>query len=150
MTTEQSLETIAGRLAWVRERAGLTKNGLSESAGLDRAVVRLVEAGERLDPQTSTTTRVSRKLGIEPGWLADGLGPLVAKRPELDPRDPEHEAAIVEYLRAFHAGTADVAVERAHAPAPSTRAAHERTSALHVDRSEEFAQVRPTLIPGVG
>jgi transcriptional regulator with XRE-family HTH domain len=92
-------KTLADRIEYARELAGLTPRGLSIIAGLDPTHVRLIEDGERPDPRSSTISKLANALGLTTDWLLDGRGP--------EP-DPEVIRSAVEAARAS-ANTHDAA-----------------------------------------
>jgi len=68
------MRTLAKRLAWAREKSGLSQRKLSELSGLTARHVALIEAGERDNPELKTLHALADTLGISVGWLANGEG----------------------------------------------------------------------------
>lgn len=74
MSPVEAIDSLPARLRWARETAGLSKRALSDLAGLDPSHVRLIEAGDRLDPRVDTLGGIARVLGTTVDWLAFGNG----------------------------------------------------------------------------
>jgi transcriptional regulator with XRE-family HTH domain len=71
---------IGDRLAAVRELSGLSAAALGEKAGLSRAIVSMIESGERKNPNSKTISALAHVLGVSVGWLIDGVGPEPTKK----------------------------------------------------------------------
>ncbi len=69
-----SLDSLAERLRWLREQAGLPKRTLSNLARLDPSHVRSIEKGTRVNPQSDTVVALAEVLGCTTDWLLRGLG----------------------------------------------------------------------------
>ena len=68
-------EGVATRLQSARVELGLSMRALARSAGLTDTAVRSTETGSTI-PGLETTERLAVALGVSPGWLAYGLGPV--------------------------------------------------------------------------
>ncbi len=66
---------VAARLRSARVESGLSMRALARSAGLTDTAVRSTETGSTI-PGLETTERLAVALGVSPGWLAYGLGPV--------------------------------------------------------------------------
>ncbi len=66
---------VAARLHSARVESGLSMRALARSAGLTDTAVRTTETGSTI-PGLETTERLAVALGVSPGWLAYGLGPV--------------------------------------------------------------------------
>ena len=141
------MDSIPKRLAFIRGLAELKPRKLSVLAGLHPTHARLIEKGDREDPSSSATAGLARACGVEPGWLIDGIGPIIATRPELDPSREADIPAIREHIRATVEGRARVT--------PSDDADEEPTKAPEFQpargghTSNDFAGPRDS-IAGVG
>lgn len=81
---EGQLRLFGANLRTVREQAGLTQQGLSEVARLDRAAISFIERGKR-SPDMATLLRIARALNTTPAKLVNEIG---AEGPNLrGPRD---------------------------------------------------------------
>ena len=68
-------EGVASRLRQTRAARGLTMRALARAAGLTDTAVRSTEAGTSM-PSIATVEAFAIALGVSPGWLAYGLGPM--------------------------------------------------------------------------
>ena len=68
-------EGVASRLRETRTARGLTMRALARAAGLTDTAVRSTETGASL-PILATAEALAIALGVSPGWLAYGLGPM--------------------------------------------------------------------------
>lgn len=68
-------EGIAERLRQQRTVRGLTMRAVSELAGLSHPTTRSTESGTTI-PTIATAEALANALGVSPGWLAYGLGPV--------------------------------------------------------------------------
>lgn len=66
---------VAARLRATRTERGLTILALADSAGLSHNAVRSTETGASI-PSIATAEAFAIALGVSPGWLAYGLGPV--------------------------------------------------------------------------
>lgn len=64
---------FAARLRLARKQSGLTRLALAQKAGVSDAIVRYLEADERL-PTVETIARLAAALGLSAAWLAFGQG----------------------------------------------------------------------------
>lgn len=65
---------LASRLWQVRTQRGLSVLALAQAAGLSHTAVGNIERGTV--PNVATAESLARALGVSPGWLAYGLGPM--------------------------------------------------------------------------
>jgi transcriptional regulator with XRE-family HTH domain len=73
----KELTTLATRLKYARERAGLTATAVAARADLDLSQVSRYEKGERVEGiEAATVIRLARALGVPVGWLAADEGTL--------------------------------------------------------------------------
>jgi transcriptional regulator with XRE-family HTH domain len=68
-------EGVASRLRQTRAARGLTMRALARAAGLTDTAVRSTETGASM-PGIATVEAFAIALGVSPGWLAYGLGPM--------------------------------------------------------------------------
>ncbi len=68
-------EGVAPRLRETRTARGLTMRALARAAGLTDTAVRSTETGASM-PSIATVEAFAIALGVSPGWLAYGLGPM--------------------------------------------------------------------------
>jgi len=68
-------EGVASRLRETRTARGLTMRALARAAGLTDTAVRSTETGASM-PGIATVEAFAIALGVSPGWLAYGLGPM--------------------------------------------------------------------------
>lgn len=68
-------EGVAPRLRETRTARGLTMRALARAAGLTDTAVRSTETGASM-PGIATVEAFAIALGVSPGWLAYGLGPM--------------------------------------------------------------------------
>jgi transcriptional regulator with XRE-family HTH domain len=68
-------EGVASRLRETRLARGLTMRALARAAGLTDTAVRSTETGASM-PGIATVEAFAIALGVSPGWLAYGLGPM--------------------------------------------------------------------------
>ena len=66
---------LGSRLVSVRTERGLTKADLAEATGLSSAAILGIERGA--EARVDTVERIAKALGVSPGWLAYGVGPMV-------------------------------------------------------------------------
>ena len=66
---------LGSRLASVRAERGLTKADLVEATGLSSAAILGIERGA--EARVDTVERIAKALGVSPGWLGYGIGPMV-------------------------------------------------------------------------
>lgn len=68
------MQTIGERIAQARSLSGLSAAALGEKAGLSKAIVSMLEGGQRENPHVNTISAIARVLGIRVEWLIDGTG----------------------------------------------------------------------------
>lgn len=68
-------EGVPGRLRSARIQKDMTMRALSEVAGLSHPTARSTESGASM-PTIATAEALANALGVSPGWLAYGLGPI--------------------------------------------------------------------------
>jgi transcriptional regulator with XRE-family HTH domain len=74
---DEQLARFGENMREARKRAGLSQIDLSLRAQLDRAAVSFLERAERA-PDLSTIVRVARAIGVKPGALLAGIGPVAS------------------------------------------------------------------------
>ena len=67
-------EGMGDRLLMIREQRGLTKAALAELSGFSPGAILGIERGGQAGVDTIET--LAKALGVSPGWLAYGLGPM--------------------------------------------------------------------------
>ena len=75
------MKTFAERLAWARDKRGLSRAALDEMADLScghSAKLERAKPGIREQPSAATVSKLARALGVEMDWLLNG-----GKRPEM-------------------------------------------------------------------
>ena len=70
---------VASRLRQIRTARGLTVLALATAAGLSHSAVRSTETESSI-PSIATVEAFAIALGVSPGWLAYGLGPVELRR----------------------------------------------------------------------
>ncbi len=65
---------LGSRLSSIRTERGLTKAALVDATGLSSAAILGIERGA--EARVDTVERIAKALGVSPGWLAYGLGPM--------------------------------------------------------------------------
>jgi transcriptional regulator with XRE-family HTH domain len=68
-------EGVSTRLHTTRIAKDMTMRALSEKAGLSHPTARSTESGASM-PTIATVEALANALGVSPGWLAYGLGPV--------------------------------------------------------------------------
>jgi transcriptional regulator with XRE-family HTH domain len=68
------MNTIGERIAHARRMSGLSAAALGERAGFSKAIVAMLEGGQRENPHVNTVTAIARVLGVRVEWLIDGTG----------------------------------------------------------------------------
>lgn len=82
------LSTLAGRLAYAREKRGLTQTDLADAAKMKQPAVSKIE--KKLMHRTTAIARLAAALGVPAEWLerGEGLEPVWAKgEPKRPPAD---------------------------------------------------------------
>lgn len=76
MSTRQTERwtTLAERLQWARDRAGISQQEVADGAGVSRVAIGQVESGSTLRPAADTMKRIATKLKVSLEWLIDGTG----------------------------------------------------------------------------
>jgi SOS-response transcriptional repressor LexA len=107
------VKTIGERLAWARERRGLSQPALAKLAGVSQGTIGNIEAGTRHNPRELLA--IAAAAGVQAEWLKSGKGPR-------DPDDnvsellPRRRVPLISWVRAgrideisdqFHPGDAD-------------------------------------------
>lgn len=70
------MKTLAKRLRYCREGAGLSQSALARAVGIKPQAVQLIEAGRVEKPRHLLA--LATALGVNPTWLLDGDGPMTA------------------------------------------------------------------------
>jgi len=65
---------LGSRLSSIRTERGLTKAALVDATGLSSAAILGIERGA--EARVDTVERIAKALGVSPGWLAYGVGPM--------------------------------------------------------------------------
>lgn len=68
------MDTLASRVAYLRQSSGLAPSALSLLAGLSSGHVGMVERGLVADISTATAQAICRVTGASPAWLLLGEG----------------------------------------------------------------------------
>ena len=68
-------EGVSTRLHTTRIAKDMTMRAVSEKAGLSHPIARSTESGASM-PTIATVEALANVLGVSPGWLAYGLGPV--------------------------------------------------------------------------
>ena len=67
--------TVAARVRWAREKAGVSARELARLAGLDAEThVSAIEANEARDVRASVGVALAHVLGVSVDWLLAGIG----------------------------------------------------------------------------
>lgn len=77
------MKTFAERLAWARDKRGLSRAALDEVADLScghSAKLERAKPGKRDMPSAVTVSKLAHALGVSSEWLLNG-----GKRPEMRP-----------------------------------------------------------------
>ena len=67
--------TLASRVKWARDIAGVSQERLAETCGLSGAHISLIEADKRRNLTWQTLARLAAGLGVSAEWLMTGKGP---------------------------------------------------------------------------
>lgn len=67
-----TVNTLAERVAWAREKAGLSQQELADKAGVSQGTIGNVESGARKRPRD--LLEIARALRVSPDWLSSGKG----------------------------------------------------------------------------
>lgn len=70
------MKTLAQRLRYSRERAGLSQSALARAVGIKPQAVQLIEAGRVEKPRNLLA--LAGALGVNPTWLLTGEGAMAA------------------------------------------------------------------------
>ncbi len=84
--------TLAGRLKWARQNAGLSQSSLAKKCGLTQGAIGHVETGSR--STLPKLARVASELGVRALWLEEGVGPSQIddeSHAALAPEQPAYE-----------------------------------------------------------
>ena len=77
MSTPPTCPTsLAGRLSFAREAAGLSSRRVSALAGIAQALTGQIERGVTHAPTTDTIQKIASVLGVTIDWLVTGAGPM--------------------------------------------------------------------------
>ncbi|MBO9647382.1 MAG: helix-turn-helix transcriptional regulator [Variovorax sp.] len=68
-----TVNTLADRISWARERRGLTQTALAKMAGVSQGTIGNLESGTRRSPRALVS--IAMVLGVSPLWLESGKGP---------------------------------------------------------------------------
>jgi transcriptional regulator with XRE-family HTH domain len=69
------MKTLAMRLKWARESAGISRRQLCKLAKLSTAHVAFIERGELKNPRVPTVAELAQALGVSLPWLLLGQKP---------------------------------------------------------------------------
>lgn len=69
------MQTLAERLTWARDKAGISQEALSLAAGLSSRLVGMIERGSRPNPEVKTIRAIALTLDVKVGWLVSGDAP---------------------------------------------------------------------------
>ncbi len=69
------MKTIGERIFEARKMSGLSAALLGEKAGLSKAIVSMLEGGQRENPHVNTVSAIAKVLGVSVEWLISGIGP---------------------------------------------------------------------------
>lgn len=74
------MDTLAERIAWIRDGSGLRRDELARAADCSPAQIGHLLSGFRTDPAASQLDGLARELGVDLDWIAGGRGepPTVA------------------------------------------------------------------------
>ena len=108
VVTESNLETIGGRIAYARERSGLSTAQLARRLGVKSRTLAKWERDES-EPRANRLVMLAQLLGVAPAWFFEGeedyapemtMPALVHIREQLElaKRTIEHLSQIVENL----------------------------------------------------
>ena len=94
------MSTLATRLQRARQAAGLTQTQLAQAVGMrTQSTIGMLESGTNRG--TAKIAQIAHVLGVNPIWLADGVGPMLAGEARAAlPRSEATAAAVMEALSA--------------------------------------------------
>ena len=72
-TRTDDLATVASRVKYAREAAGLSQRQLSKAAGLSNQTISNIEAGH-FGTRITTLEALAKALNVSLGWLLEGKG----------------------------------------------------------------------------
>lgn len=72
-TRTDDLATVASRVKYAREAAGLSQRQLSMAAGLSNQTISNIEAGH-FGTRVGTIEAIAKALNVSMGWILEGLG----------------------------------------------------------------------------
>jgi len=79
------MKNLAERFAWARTESGLTQQELSKRSGVAQSTIASWESGARATGRKMHT--VAAHLGVDPIWLAEGIGEAKAEAGQPPPPD---------------------------------------------------------------
>ena len=74
---EYDLNTLAGRLAWARDRLEISQDELAQRAGVSQGTIGNIESGIRKNPRELLA--IAAAAGVQPLWLKSKKGPITAR-----------------------------------------------------------------------
>lgn len=74
------MQTLAERLAWMRQVTNLTLRELSEKTGLSYSGLGMIERGMRVNIPVDTLQKITETYKIDPLWLMTGQGKQPSER----------------------------------------------------------------------
>ena len=88
--------TLADRIKFAREQAGLTQVQLAKAVGISQPSIHELESGRTKQFRASTLLKVAKFLGQSPEWLANGEGEAsVLSTPAI--KSPDEEELLTSF-----------------------------------------------------
>lgn len=81
--TITTVNTIAERLKWARDRLGMTQIDLAKKAGVAQSTIGNIESGTRKNPRELLA--IADAVLVYPAWLRSGKGPCESEQLEASP-----------------------------------------------------------------
>lgn len=98
------MDSVASRINRLRKHLGLTQEALGRAAGVSKAAVSQWERG-LTEPERDALLSLQRTTKINPEWVANGRGEMIAKWPNQGPSADLVEEGGGAYLAAAEADT---------------------------------------------
>lgn len=91
---QKSLQTIGGRVKFVRELRKLDQKDLAAAAGVTVSAISQIERNETKSPSALVMHAICGALAANPDWILQGRGPMLLGDPT-----PQDEGEILAIIR---------------------------------------------------
>jgi transcriptional regulator with XRE-family HTH domain len=103
------VKTLAERVTYARESAGLSKTALAQALGVTSASITHLENGRNASLKGGAALAIERVTGVSATWLVSGRGPIrkaqdpqsrwiAEKLEKLDPSDRDFVRQMIEKM----------------------------------------------------